>query len=134
MARPRKPDIDLEELEKLCNMQATQPEMAAWFKMSLATFERRVQAKDARAVMDRGYKTGLISLRRQQFQLAMAGDKTMLIWLGKQYLGQRDNVDSIIAGPHGPLEFTVNPGEQLLAELAGIAARRLAKGSSGPAA
>ena len=29
-------------------------------------------------------------LRTKQFQVAMSGDKTMLIWLGKQRLGQSD--------------------------------------------
>lgn len=29
-------------------------------------------------------------LRAKQFQIAMEGDKTMLVWLGKQYLGQQD--------------------------------------------
>lgn len=33
---------------------------------------------------------GKISLRRKQFELAMGGDKSMLIWLGKQCLGQTD--------------------------------------------
>ena len=29
-------------------------------------------------------------LRAKQFQVAMEGDKTMLVWLGKQYLEQSD--------------------------------------------
>ncbi len=33
---------------------------------------------------------GKISLRRTQLELALAGDKAMLVWLGKQYLGQTD--------------------------------------------
>ena len=33
---------------------------------------------------------GRESLRRKQFELAMEGDKSMLVWLGKQYLGQKD--------------------------------------------
>lgn len=32
-------------------------------------------------------------LRAKQFETAMSGDKTMLIWLGKQYLEQKDNND-----------------------------------------
>ena len=32
-------------------------------------------------------------LRAKQFQSAMEGDKTMQIWLGKQYLGQKDKSD-----------------------------------------
>jgi hypothetical protein len=33
-----------------------------------------------------------ISIRRQQLKLAEAGNATMLIWLGKQVLGQRDKI------------------------------------------
>ena len=32
----------------------------------------------------------LIELRQKQFQMAMDGDVKMLIWLGKQMLGQAD--------------------------------------------
>jgi hypothetical protein len=32
-------------------------------------------------------------LRAKQFKAAMDGDKTMLIWLGKQYLEQSDKID-----------------------------------------
>lgn len=34
---------------------------------------------------------GRMSLRREQFRKAIDGDRTMLIWLGKQYLDQRDD-------------------------------------------
>jgi hypothetical protein len=33
-------------------------------------------------------------LRRRHHELAMEGDRTMLIWLGRQRLGQGDKVDS----------------------------------------
>lgn len=38
---------------------------------------------------------GVASLRRKQFELAQAGDRTMLIWLGKQRLGQSEKLTSI---------------------------------------
>ena len=37
---------------------------------------------------------GKISLRRSQLKLADSGNCTMNIWLGKQYLGQTDKVES----------------------------------------
>lgn len=40
-----------------------------------------------------GRETGLASLRRQQFKMAET-NATMQIWLGKQYLEQRDKLDS----------------------------------------
>jgi hypothetical protein len=45
------------------------------------------------------------SLRRKQYQMAMAGNVTMLIWLGKQFLGQRDKQDVVS-------ETTTNIAEQ----------------------
>ena len=40
--------------------------------------------------MEEARQAGLTSLRAKQFEMAMQGDKTMLVWLGKQYLGQTD--------------------------------------------
>lgn len=37
--------------------------------------------------------TGRASLRREQFRLAMTGDKQMLTWLGKQYLEQSEKTE-----------------------------------------
>ena len=42
---------------------------------------------------------GRASLRRKQFELALDGDRTMLIFLGKQYLGQRDDPSKRDATP-----------------------------------
>lgn len=41
---------------------------------------------------------GKMSLRRRQWKAAEAGDRTMLVWLGKQWLGQSDKqqVDATI--------------------------------------
>lgn len=37
-------------------------------------------------------------LRAKQYATAMAGDKTMLVWLGKQYLEQKDKYDHTTDG------------------------------------
>ena len=37
----------------------------------------------------------LVEIRQKQFEMAMNGDVRMLIWLGKQYLGQKDNPEFI---------------------------------------
>ena len=36
-------------------------------------------------------KEQLVEIRQKQFQMAMDGNVQMLIWLGKQYLGQKDS-------------------------------------------
>jgi len=92
MARPKK-EIDLDELEKLCVFQSTKPEIAQWFHCSEDTIERAVKA-----AYDMGFAeyyeqkrgAGKVSLRRKMFQMAMAGDRTLCIWLSKNYLGMAD--------------------------------------------
>jgi len=44
-------------------------------------------------------------LKAKQFDTAMSGDRTMLVWLGKQLLGQRDQVEQTIRLP----ELKVQP-------------------------
>jgi hypothetical protein len=91
---PKGKPIDLVQLEKLCALQCTQAEIGDFFGVSRPTIERRLREPEYRAAMERGYALGHISLRRMQFQAAMAGNPTMLIWLGKQYLGQSDHPKS----------------------------------------
>jgi hypothetical protein len=105
MARPQLKITTL-ELEKLGNIGATQPDIARFFNVSLATIERRLEKQEYRLALDRGYGNLDLSLRRQQVMKAEQGNVTMLIWLGKNRLGQRDNLDTKLtgSGPNGELE------------------------------
>src|SRR5271168_4687540 len=85
-------EIDLAELERLSAMQCTDEEIAAWFGVTTRTIERRRKVKKFAAVMDRGKAKGRISVRRQQMKLLESGNATMGVWLGKQILGQTDEV------------------------------------------
>lgn len=99
--RPKVP-IDWEEFDKLCLIQCTLEEIANWFKCSVDTIENRCKAEKGLLFSEYFKKAsagGKISLRRKQFQAANAGSVPMLIWLGKQYLGQSDKNE--IAGPGG---------------------------------
>jgi hypothetical protein len=84
--------IDLAELERLSAMQCTDEEVAAWFGVTTRTIERRRKNAKFAAVMDRGKAKGRISVRRQQLKLLEAGNATMGVWLGKQILGQTDEI------------------------------------------
>lgn len=84
--RPRK-QLDPQLLERLAACGCTLNEMAAVMGCSRRTLERRF----ANAI-EAGRLRGRSSLRHKQFQLAVRGDRTMLIWLGKQYLGQTDQM------------------------------------------
>ena len=46
-----------------------------------------------------------VALRKKQWDMAMAGDTKMLIWLGKQVLGQKDNPSTPMNNPIGGIEF-----------------------------
>jgi hypothetical protein len=45
------------------------------------------------SVIETGRQTGKMSLKRKQWEVAMGGNVTMLIWLGKQNLGQTDKIE-----------------------------------------
>lgn len=52
-----------------------------------------------------GRDIGRIELRMRQYAAAMQGDRTLLVWLGKQTLGQMDKVAQEVSGPGGsPIE------------------------------
>jgi|ERR1039458_4340681 hypothetical protein len=98
----RKPvPIDLGELEKLCSLQCTDEEIAAWFGVSTRTIEQHRKQPKFAEVMTRGRAKGRISVRRAQMKLLEAGNGVMGVWLGKQLLGQRDVTPSELSGPHG---------------------------------
>jgi hypothetical protein len=84
--------IDLAELEKLAAMQCTDEEIAAWFGVTTRTIERRRKVRRFNEVMERGKAKGRVSVRRMQLKLLEQGNATMGVWLGKQVLGQTDQV------------------------------------------
>ena len=85
--------IDLGDLEKLAGMQCTDEEIAAWFGVSTRTIERRRKYRVFADTIERGKAKGRISLRRAQLKMLENGSATMGIWLGKQYLGQTDEMN-----------------------------------------
>jgi hypothetical protein len=95
LGRPPK-SLDLEELKRIARTGATHVEMAARLGMSEDTLQRRLQDPEVRALVDEAQAEVKISLRAKQVQLALAGDRTMLIWLGKQWLGQKDRLDHAV--------------------------------------
>ena len=104
--RPRI-EIDWAEFDRLCEVQCTLAEIATHFGVSEDTIERAVKREHGVSFADyfaQKRQAGFVSLRRKQYELAMAGNATMLIFLGKQYLGQADKRE--VAAPE-PITFTV---------------------------
>jgi len=112
MARPRK-KIDPEQVEKLAAINCSYEEIAAVLGCGSRTLMRRFGA-----AVQAGRAKGKMSLRRKQYDVAMNGSTSMLIWLGKQLLDQKDKSEIDLN------KFTDD-------ELAHIVEERL-KRSSGP--
>lgn len=98
MARPRKVLTD-EDWDKLINMiriQCTQEEICGIFGMDHKTLNRIIKERGGEGfsqLYKRHQDEGKASLRRAQWKAAQDGNPTMLIWLGKQMLGQKDKVE-----------------------------------------
>jgi hypothetical protein len=115
-------EIDLAALERLCAFQCTHEEIAAWFKCSVRTIEKYAKKPEVAEVMARGRATGRISVRRAQMKLLEAGNATMGVWLGKQFLGQRDVTPIELSGANGkPLQLTLEVVDAILAQTKDLA-------------
>lgn len=88
MARP-KIKLDYEIVEKLANIQCTQEEIASFLEVSVRTLQRD---EEFCRIYKKGQDNGRMSLRRYQFKQAEK-NTAMAIFLGKQYLGQRDVIE-----------------------------------------
>lgn len=91
--RPRK-EIDNKIFENLCGLQCTLEEIAGVFDCSADTIERwckREYGETFAEVYKKHSAKGKTSLRRIQFRLAEKS-AAMAIFLGKNYLGQKDNI------------------------------------------
>ncbi len=90
MGRP-KIEVDLEMVESLARVGCTDEEIAREIGICVASLRNRKKEQDFLAALKKGRNGAMISIRRAQFIAGVEnGNVTMLIWLGKQMLGQRD--------------------------------------------
>lgn len=98
IGRPRI-EIDFEVLADLCELHCTRDEICNFLKVDDETLSARIK--------EQGYENfstyykkhlggGKVSLRRLQWRAANEGSIPMLIWLGKQVLGQKDKIEQDI--------------------------------------
>lgn len=84
MARPRLP-LDATAIEGMAAVGATDVEIAHFLGCSVDTLNRRFAENLAKS------RAGMrLRLRQAQYKQAIAGDRTMLVWLGKVMLGQKE--------------------------------------------
>lgn len=95
--RPSKlPLINKEHFEGMCRIQCTKDEICGILDIDEGTLTKWCKETYNLGFSDiykKKSSTGKMSLRRQQFKSAEAGNVTMQIWLGKQYLGQTDKIE-----------------------------------------
>ena len=98
--------IDWSEFDKLCTLLCTQVEISDWFECSVDTIDKAVKREKGMGFTEYYKKKsvkGKSSLRRAQFKLAVEDhNPTMLIWLGKQHLDQKDKQE-LSGDPDNPL-------------------------------
>jgi len=80
--------INPESVRILAATQAPVRRIAAVLGCNEKTLRNRF-----REVIELGREAGLNKLQQRQWQAAMEGNVTMLIWLGKQHLGQSDRAE-----------------------------------------
>jgi hypothetical protein len=98
--------IDLAELEKLCAMQCTEEELAAWFQVTPQTIARRRRRDGVFAVaIKRGRAKGPISMRRLLHQQAIEGKPAATMFLAKNLFGNGDTRTSATPCGKEPKKF-----------------------------
>ena len=70
---------------KLAEVGCTNVEIASFYEVSESTIRRNFGE-----ILIKGRECGKIRLRKKQFNIALQGNVKMLIWLGKQILGQAE--------------------------------------------
>lgn len=81
--------LDYELIEKLSHIQCTQEEIADVLDVSTKTLQRD---REFSRIYKKGMQSGKVSIRRLQWKSAEKGNVPMLIFLGKQYLGQGEGM------------------------------------------
>jgi len=89
MARPKKYNIDTKEVQNLARFGCTNIEIGDFFGCSPDTIE-----KGYSEYLTKGRAEQKLRLRQLQFKAAEKGSAAILIWLGKQILGQKDGIES----------------------------------------
>lgn len=105
--RPRKilSEEGIKLVTKMSMYMCTEEEIAGCLEMSLDTLHNEDNKELFRSAIEKGRNSGKESLRRKQYQVAMKGDRGMLIWLGKQLLGQTDKIEQSVGISDGRKEL-----------------------------
>ena len=88
VGRPKK-ELETNLIEKLASIFCTNQEIS-----TIVGCHPDTLADNFSEYLKKGRDQGKTSLRRMQWEKAQSGNTTMLIWLGKQMLGQKDKLET----------------------------------------
>jgi len=97
IGRP-KATIDQDQFEAMCKIQCTQAVICAVLDVdegTLLTWCKATYKKSFSEIFGQKRQGGRSSLRRMQWRNAEDGNVSMQIFLGKNYLGQRDKPEDL---------------------------------------
>ena len=100
MARTKKNNIDKDKVEQLASFGCTNSEISSFFGCSDTTLTRNYGEN-----LTKGRDKGKIRLRQMQWKAADKGNVAMVIWLGKQVLGQAEKQEVKWENPVDGVEF-----------------------------
>ena len=89
VGRPKK-IINYDLVESLGAIHCTVEEIANILNLNKRTLERD---SEFCRIYKKAIDNGKMCLRRYQWKAVEEGNTTMLVWLGKQYLGQKDKTE-----------------------------------------
>ena len=119
-------DINADEVREMAEAGCNDSEIGDFLGCAHTTISRRF-AQD----LVKSRVTLKKRLRAKQVEMALEGDKTMLIWLGKQMLGQRDSpavaIQNNIAGPAQVRSRTAEEDQKFIAMCNTVKDERAAK-------
>lgn len=106
-------DEDYQKLISMIRIQCTQEEICGIYGVDHKTLNKAIRAHGGEG-FSQLYKKhsdeGKASLRREQWKAAQKGNPTMLVWLGKQMLGQKDKIEN----DHTSSDGTMTPKEIII--------------------
>ncbi len=118
--RPKK-EVNWRAIDAMCLYHCKQTEIASFLNLSTSTLNRACLT-DHKISFDeyltKKHEAGNVKLRHRQWIEAEKGNVTMLIWLGKQYLNQKDQSSSTHSGPDGgPIPLDLNGMDEVIKQL-----------------
>lgn len=117
--------VDAALVEKLAGIGCPNKEIASIVGCSVDTLDRHFAD-----VITKGRENGKTRIRQKQIQMALNGNVAMLIWIGKNWLGQTDKQE--ISGIENASTVNILLGQQQEEQLAQLVSMAQASATKAP--